>query len=426
MSKSHTVLKGDTFWNISIKYYGVGTKYQTIINANPQLSGRNKTAGLPGINPGDILIIPDETETVINQTEQPKTQETISANNSDSISIMIDGKLFSYFTDYSLTLNIDTFDTFTFSAPFDETQAIYREAFRPFAYKPVSIYYGNNLIFTGVLISPGSSTSPDKKTISLSGYSKPAVLNDCHMPVSSFPLEFNKQTLAQIAPKLCAPYGIQSIFVDPVGNLFDKVAIDIDKNILSFLIDLAQQRGLLISNNERGELIFWKSGAGVPVASFKEGEYLFISCAPTFDPQSFYSHITAISQTTETTKSAQSTYINNYLVKRGINRHYNFIAEDCKNSEIATIAKQTSGRMLGACASYELTIQGHRDKSGSLFKKNTMISVLAPGAMIYRETVMLIKSLTISRTPEGDTTIFNLVLPGSYTGEIPEVFPWEE
>ncbi len=419
MSKSHTVVKGDTYWDLSIKYYGNPRKYPDIIKANPQLVGRNKVAGHPIINPGDILIIPDDLDIEKNQKDTIK-------NNSDSISIMIDGKLFSYFTEYSLTSNIDTFDTFTFSAPFDETQTIYREAFRPFAYKPVSIYYGNNLIFTGTLISPGSSTSPDKKSISLSGYSKPAVLNDCMMPVSSFPLEFNKQTLAQIAPKLCAPYGIQSIFIDAAGNLFDKVALDIDKNILSFLIDLAQQRGLLISNNERGELIFWKSSAGTPVASFKEGEYPFISCAPTFDPQSFYSHITAISQTTETTKSAQSTYINNYLLKRGINRHYNFIVEDCKNSEIATIAKQTAGRMLGACASYELTTQGHRDKAGNLFKKNTYISILAPGAMIYRETVMLIKSLTLSRTVDGDTTTFNLVLPGSYTGEIPEVFLWEE
>jgi len=426
MSKIHKVIKGDTFWDLSIKYYGVGNKYLNIVEANPQLSGRNKIQGNPAIYPGDSLTIPDETESIINQTEQRKTLETIKANSPDSISIIIDGKSFFYFTEYSLTSNIDTFDTFTFSAPFDETQSIYREAFRPFAYKPVSIYYGNNLIFTGVLISPGSSTSPDKKEISLSGYSKPAILNDCMMPVSSFPLEFNKQTLSQISPRLCAPYGIQSVFIDSAGNLFDKVALDIEKNILSFLIDLAQQRGLLISNNEKGELIYWKSGAGIPIASFKEGDYPFISCSPTFDPQSFFSHITGITQTTETTKSAQSTYINNYLLKRGINRYYNFIAEDCKNSEIASVTKQTAGRMLGACASYELTIQGHIDKSKNLFKKNTLISILAPGAMIYREIVMLIKSLTLSRAENGDTTIFNLVLPGSYTGEIPEVFPWEE
>jgi prophage tail gpP-like protein len=110
----------------------------------------------------------------------------------------------------------------------------------------------------------------------------------------------------------------------------------------------------------------------------------------------------------------------------GILRNYNFIAEDAKDSEIKQVVLSKAGQMFGDCVSYQLSVQGHRDRNGNLYEKNKLISLYSPNAMIYNETILLIKSLTMSRTAGGDTTSFNLVLPGSYTGIIPEVFPWEE
>lgn len=418
MSRSHTVVKGDTPYKLAIKYYGSGRKYPIIIDANPHIRGQN-------IYPGEILIIPDEIEEITNPTKVREPPETIQNVLEDSISILIDNNLFSFFTNYSITFRIDTFDTFSFSAPFDDLIQIYRDIFRPFSYKPVSIYYGKDLIFTGILLAPESSASPDRKEISITGYSKPAILNDCMMPVTAFPLEFNNQNLNQITSVLCRYYGIKYSFIAPVGNSFEKVSLEIDKNIFSFLSDLAKQRGLLITNDEPGKLIFWQSAEGNPVASFKQGELPFISCKPTFNYQSFFSHITGVTSTTESKDSEKYTYENKYLTKQGILRNYNYVAEDIKDNEIKNAVLSKVGRMFGESASYELTVQGHRDREGNLYKKNTLITLLSPGAMIYTESKLLIKSLTMSRGNDGDTTTFSLVLPGAYTGEIPEVFPWE-
>jgi len=426
MSKTYTVKKFDAFYLISTKFYGVPNKHNEIIAANPQFVGRKTIAGLPDLIEGEILIIPDLIKKPKSKTTETIQEDTITPASPDAISILVDGKLFSFFTDYSITFNIDTFDTFTFSGPFDETKLVYRETFRPFSYKKAKVYYDKYLIFTGVLLAQQCASNPDSKTLSISGYSLPGVLNDCHMPISAFPLNFNNQTLQQITEKVCKPYGIISNFLSSSGNKFSEVALEVDKPVLSFLIDLATQRGLLVSNNEKGELIFWKSGTGSPIASFKEGELPFISCSPQFNYQNFFSHITAISKTTESDISGQKTYINNYLLKRGINRHYNFIVEDAKISELASIAKIKAGQMFGESASYGLSVKGHRDKNGNLYKKNLLVSVHSPGAMIYKESNMLIKSLTMSRKNEGDITDFSLILPGCYTGEIPEVFPWEE
>lgn len=419
MSRRHTVAKGDTPYKLSIKYYGTGKKYLDIINANPNISGKN-------IYPGQILIIPDEIENIINPTQVKKIPESIENVSENAISILIDDRLFSFFTSYSMTFEIDTFDTFSFSAPFDDSLEIYREAFRPFAYKPASIYYGNELIFTGILLAPETSVQPDRKEISITGYSKPGILNDCMMPISSYPLEFNNQTLKQITSVVCKPYGIQYRFLLSPGNPFEKVSLEIDKSIFNFLSGLANQRGLIITNDARGKLVFWLSELGNPTGSFIEGELPFISCTPSFNYQSFYSHITGISSTTESKSSAKYTYENKYLINRGILRNYNFVAEDVNDSEIKKTVLSKVGYMFGDSVSYELTIQGHRNKEGELFKKNTSITLYSPGAAIYRETEFLIKSFTLNRTAGGDTTTFSLVLPGSYTGEIPEVLPWEE
>lgn len=423
MSRTYTVQRGDWWRKISLIHYGDSEKFQQIINANPQMAGRKKADdGTPYLYTGDLVIIPDDVSDL--KTEIPESIQNV---NDNAISILIDGKLFSFFTSYEMTFSIDSIDTFSFSAPFDSSSLLYREAFRPFSYKPVSIYYGQQLILTGVLLAPQSEANPDSKTLTITGYSKPGILNDCMMPITSFPLEFNNQSLQQITNKVCQPYGIKNQFISSSGNIFEKVAIEIENRVLEFLIPLAKQRGLLTTNDEYGKLIFWKSESGSPVANFKQGELPFISCSPNFDYQNFYSHITAISKTTELEDSAQKTYINNYLVNRGINRHYNYKEEDVTSSELQQAVKEKAGRMFGESASYSLTVQGHKDKNGNLYKKNTIITLLAKDAMIYRESNFLIKGLTMSRSSDGgDITNFDLVLPGAYTGEIPEVFPWEE
>jgi len=192
MSRQHTVQKDEVLINISIKYYGVPNKYNLIIKANPQLAGRARaTDGTPFIHKGEVLIIPDEIENKTNPIKEKKPPESIKNVDSDSISILIDGKLFSFWSDYVINFEIDTFDTFSFSVPFDRSLLVYREIFRPFTYKNVAIYYGQELIFTGYLLSDSITLAPDERSISIEGYSLPAFLNDCHMPLSSFPLEFN-------------------------------------------------------------------------------------------------------------------------------------------------------------------------------------------------------------------------------------------
>mgnify|MGYP001031824025 CR=1 FL=1 len=53
-AQSYTVAKGDCLWNIAKKYYGNGSKYTVIYNANKSVIGGNPNL----IYPGQVLTIP--------------------------------------------------------------------------------------------------------------------------------------------------------------------------------------------------------------------------------------------------------------------------------------------------------------------------------------------------------------------------------
>lgn len=53
-AQTHTVVKGDCLWNIAKKFYGNGSKYTVIYNANKGVIGGNPNL----IYPGQVLTIP--------------------------------------------------------------------------------------------------------------------------------------------------------------------------------------------------------------------------------------------------------------------------------------------------------------------------------------------------------------------------------
>lgn len=51
--RTHKVVSGDTLWDISVKYYGSGSKYPNIVSAN-----KDKIKNPNLIYPGQVLVIP--------------------------------------------------------------------------------------------------------------------------------------------------------------------------------------------------------------------------------------------------------------------------------------------------------------------------------------------------------------------------------
>jgi prophage tail gpP-like protein/phage tail protein X len=261
MSKTHNEKQGDTLGAIAVRYLGSFNKWTAIVNANPQLANRKKIYdGSPTIFPGDILIIPED------ETKKPATAITkktivLADDAEQDVSIVISGKKFTGFTGYEINLAYDTLDTFSFNAPYDRSNKELLESIMPFAFKTCDVFYYNNLIFKGRLLTPDPELIADTSEITLQGYPLCGVLNDCVVPPGKYPLQWASHNITGVADAACESYNIPVIFDGDIGADFTEVSIEPTDKILDFLSNLSKQRDLLFTNTEKGELLFLRQKA---------------------------------------------------------------------------------------------------------------------------------------------------------------------
>ena len=167
----YTVQSGDTFEVISSRVYGTPNKAFLVRQAN-------SAAVLPLQAGTKLNIPPDPDAMVFSIPENDLSSE-------DEVSVFIDSDRFRFWQNLQINRSIDTFDSFSFSAPFEPDNAAFREAFRPFSYKPVSINIGGELYTTGTMLTPTPELG-DSNRVQVDGYARAAVLNDCSQPAASF------------------------------------------------------------------------------------------------------------------------------------------------------------------------------------------------------------------------------------------------
>lgn len=405
--------EGDTFSVISRRVYGVETGASRIARANP--------GAVEPLAPGTFLSIPIDPNAPRDALPQSPDVDP------NEVAIIINGQRFRFWEGVRITRAIDMIDTVEFTAPFDPDAPGFRETFRPFSYPRVEILVGGVLLFTGTGVGVDPELSADKRTIGLSAYALPGVLNDCTPPPppsDAESLQFDGQTLRQIATSICGSFGLTTIFTSGAGAAFEEVACDPGTKALAFLTDLAQKRGLIISNTERGELLFQKSiSSGEPVARLHDGVGPVFSVKPSFSAQEYYSHITGISPVAVGTEGSQFTVKNPRLT--GVVRPLTFKADDSEDVDTKVTVDAKAGRMFGNMVSYSVSVHAWRDPAGNLWKPNTFITLVAPGAMVYNEYKFLIRNVEMTRDAGSEVAILNLTLPGAFDGKIPETLPWD-
>jgi prophage tail gpP-like protein len=349
---------------------------------------------------------------------------TIPSSNETEVAILIDGKRFRFWSEVRVTRSIDAMDTVEFSAPFDSKIPNFKATFRPFSYKDVDIIVGGSRLFSGTMVGVTPTVSASQKVVSVSAYSKPGVLNDCTLTGSSYPLEFNDQNLRDIAKSIADTFGIAVDFrVDP-GPVFERVSLKPSKKVLPFLSELAQQRNMIISSSEDGALIFWRSiDPGTPVASLSQGASPLTQVTPFFSPQEYYSHITGIDPVLIGLEGSQFTVKNPRL--NGVVRPITFSPQDTIDSDVQDAVQAKASRMFGNMASYSASVSSWNDPSGNLWKPNTSIKLFANDAMVYGEYEFIIRSVELIKDSRSESAVLNLVIPGSFSGKLPEVLPWE-
>lgn len=421
MSKSYKVQSGDTAAMIARKVYGDDSKAYLITQGNPGSS----------LSVGSSIIIPDDPEGFATGSANA------SASEPNEVVLSIQQKRFRFWTNVSLVQSIDSQSIVDFEAPFEPDFADHRSTFRPFTFHDVTAEIGGLRAFTGTMVTATPQFSPNGRTMQVSCYSKGGVLGDCTAPASAYPLEWNGAALPVIAKKVAGLFGIGVEFSGDAGPAFKKVRLQPGQKCMDFLADLASHRMLTIGSKPDGTLLFTREAdtPGVPVASLSEGVSPVISIKPFFSPQDYYSHVTGISPVViddslaniiGTTKSGgakftvKNTHIDTVL------RPFTFNARDSDDPNVKSATETKAGRMFGNAAVYEIEVGTWRDQSGNLWEHGKYVSLLAPSAMVYSRFTFLIRSVQFDKDSSSEKATLTLIMPGSLSGKIPGVLPWDE
>jgi prophage tail gpP-like protein len=355
---------------------------------------------------------------------------------SEGVTIDIDGRRWAYWSDLEVHLGLDSHGSVGFTAPFEAERRDFRDTFRPYSFKPLVLSVDGEPLFTGTLVDVNPTVDPGEKRVSCSAYSRPAVLEESNLPASSAPFEASGLSLRQIAQRLCAPFGIDVVVEVADGSPFKKVSsrnkkgdteAEPDQRIQAFLVDLAKQRGLVVSSTSKGELLFRRAVApGSPVGRLEEGVPPLVSVVPTFNPSSYYSEITGFSAAKRGRVGAKYTERLQRL-SGGWLRSHNFKLEDTEKADAPAAVRAKVSRMYAEMATYVINVPTWRDTKGRLWQPNTTLVLKAPGSMIYDDYEFLIRDVYLKQSAGETTASLGLVLPGAFVDSTQiKRFPWEE
>ena len=282
---------------------------------------------------------------------------------------------------------------------------------------------------SGTVISHSPETAANKNEMTISGYSLPGILADVNIPPTMYPFEVDGLTLQQIAENVSRPHGITVKFLADPGPAFEdgeKIDIQPTQSIYAFLIGLARQRGLVISSNVQGALIFQGTTTEAATETIRAGEQPFVKSGATYNGQSRFSEIIALGTEAIAGAGESGSIEDPTMLAENISRPKVIKAQDTNSGNLKQAAIAQYGRDLAQSTGYTVTVLGWRRPSDNvLWKDNTKIVYQNPGDMVYTETEFLIRNVKFIKGPNTEITELTLVFPEAYSGEIRKDFPWD-
>ena len=392
--QQYTVQNGDTLERIASIAYGDPSRSRDIENANQ----------INQLIPGIILRLPPEDQTAPQIT-------------SDGLVLIVDGieiqtESLRFFE--SLETIADGWTAVIAWTPLEKPEL--DAAIRPYHYGNANIFLDRELLGTGRLYLTHTGLKGRQQAV-LECWSIAADFVDSTLQP---PYEENNVTLLQRAETLAKPFFLEVISKLDQDGIFDRVTATEEQTAGSHLLDLAKQRGALVSSTEFGEiLISVPNPSGEPVATIEEGVEGFSGFEAKFDGRKRFSDYRMIGETAfdgpnNAVSKDQAVTVTRFKTKT---------VNDTTVGEIQRAADWEKTKFLSEALTLPISARGFKAPNGKRWKKGDYVILISPTLFINDGFTMLIKSVEFLDDSNGETSLLTLVPPSVYSGdEIEE--PW--
>jgi prophage tail gpP-like protein len=316
-------------------------------------------------------------------------------------------------------------DAFSFSFPWEPTPEN-RARFVAYRTSLIEIKYKDELIVTGIAEKYEPSYSAGGVTMTVNGRSQPGALLDLSAG-PPFELEGDFNTIAsQIVPEAVsesgAPTGAPIVRVTSRPNLTDLVAqIEPGQTVYDVLSGIASAHGLYAFPQANGSLVFrLLDRVPAAVADIREGVSPVISVDTSMDLTKRYYRYTALRTTDGDTFAAEAIDAG---VDAGVRN--GLIIEPKQDGDVQFSANFARSRGIMDSFTCAVTVAGWT-VNGELWRPGMTVNLNYPSAMIYRDSLLMVKRVTMQLDETGGAiTQLELTFPEIFTGGSPSApYPW--
>lgn len=312
-------------------------------------------------------------------------------------------------------------------------------------YHICELRHEGELITTGQMLSIGFEHSSIRHMVSIGGYSSPGILEDCQIPSNDaidkaiangnlkiksgdpkpycYPLQMDNLSLAEIAQRLLAPFKIGIHIDTSVASLmnekFAETTADNKDTIKHYLTTLATQKGIVMTHNAKGQLVFTKSNPTQNPVHYldvpKEG-IPGVKLSLRFNGQGMNSQITVMKQADADTDNAGESTVNNPYVPF-IFRPATVIQSSGTDIDTDLAAKNSLRDQLRNLA---VVIEMDRwTINGKIIRPGTVWSVRDPEIYLFKRTNLFIEEVQLEGTQKEQVAKLHCVITSVYDGTDP-------
>lgn len=325
------------------------------------------------------------------------------------------------FNQYSVSLRYDAIaSSFTFAQYFNPNNPEHKEMLCVGHDHLARVEHNGELLMTGYVMDQDFSGSSVRGLTTLAGYSKTGFLEDCNIAPQYHPLQHDGMNLREITQKLIQPFGLSMVIDGGVSALmdqpFDKTTAEVTETIKDYLTKLAAQKGIIISHNAKGNIVFTRANTGaMPILNYGDGGTPLPKMKLSFKGGGMHSHIYVLKQADKDGGNAGQSDIRNPYVP------YVFRPKVIVQSSGTDIDTDKAARTaLGAeLKNLKVVIETDRwEINGKVIKPNSIITVKNPEIYLYNKTRLFVEQVDLRKDEKAETATLTCALPEVFNEDV--------